>query len=173
MHSPFQPIDNVVTEVRFDLFLLLFRFKSQDLSAEIWLSRPAQNDDRQKERKRPEEGRANSPKTEENQEEEDDNDEEPDNTRQTSENASSGKFRQISVFTKCAWCQCVYLEVVDLQHVVSTDEENITACPQTESDALNMSWKHTMKQNVWWRRHKCVAWETRRVRFSICLMCDS
>ncbi|KAF7669206.1 hypothetical protein LDENG_00233360 [Lucifuga dentata] len=63
MQSPFQPISNVIT----------------------------QNEDKENERKRQrelEEGRANSPKTEDNQEEEedeDDNEEEPDDTRQTPE----------------------------------------------------------------------------------------
>ncbi|XP_044043079.1 ADP-ribosylation factor-like protein 13B isoform X3 [Siniperca chuatsi] len=64
MHSPFQPISNAISE----------------------------NEDKEKERKRLQEARTNSPKTDVDQEEEeyeDDNDEEPDDTRQMPENASS------------------------------------------------------------------------------------
>ncbi|XP_070786796.1 ADP-ribosylation factor-like protein 13B isoform X1 [Enoplosus armatus] len=72
MPSPFQPISNAISE----------------------------NEDKERERKRLQEARTNSPKTDVDQEEEEyeeDNDEEPDDTRQTSENASP--FLNVSVLS--------------------------------------------------------------------------
>lgn len=113
MPSPFQPIGNLISEVcrccvpttqagvlyclrvlvGFEIIVYFKRLRKDS----FWLSCFFQNEDKEKERKRPrelQEGRTNSPKADGDQEEEEyeeDNDEEPDDTRQTPENTSSGE----------------------------------------------------------------------------------